>query len=376
MARQCGTLLDDWTVLRGFLPAGWRGQARRLGALRRARSIRSPTVLLRLLLIHLAGGCSLAETAVRAQTAGWCTVSKVALFKRLQAAEQWLRWLAEQTWRMRPRPQLPAGRRVCAVDATLVHEAGVSGSTWRVHFSLNLANLQCEHFVLTDVRTGETFRRIPVQPGDLILGDRAYATPPGVAAVVQAGGDVLVRLNLTRLPLFSASGRRVSILARLRQVRRGVVAEWPAWVQGPTGPLAGRLIGLRRSRQAARQARRRLRRKARHQQHTLSAAALEATRYVFVWTTLPAKTYAAPTVLEWYRSRWQIELAFKRMKSILGLGQLPKRSDASARAWLHGKLLIAMLLERLAEAAEALSPWGYSLADASEPMAGADFPAP
>ena len=74
-------------------------------------------------------------------------------------------------------------------------------------------------------------------------------------------------------------------------------------------------------------------------------------------------------VLELYRVRWQIELAFKRMKSIMGFGQLPKLSDASSRAWIHGKLFVALLLERLLDAAEHFSPWGYRLETTTEPMA-------
>jgi len=57
------------------------------------------------------------------------------------------------------------------------------------------------------------------------------------------------------------------------------------------------------------------------------------------------------------------------MKSILGLGELPKRTQASCRAWLHGKLLVALLLERLPEEAEHFSPWGYELAAATQPLA-------
>ena len=57
------------------------------------------------------------------------------------------------------------------------------------------------------------------------------------------------------------------------------------------------------------------------------------------------------------------------MKSILGLGELPKRREDSCRAWLHGKLLVALLLERLLDDAEHFSPWGYELAPATQPLA-------
>ena len=61
------------------------------------------------------------------------------------------------------------------------------------------------------------------------------------------------------------------------------------------------------------------------------------------------------------RLRWQIELVFKRMKSIMGMGHLPKADPNSSRAWLHGKLFVALLVERMIEAAKSFFPWGYPL---------------
>jgi hypothetical protein len=355
------TPLDEWEILCQYLPPGWKPAARSLGALRRARGIRDPAVLLRCLLVHLADGCSLAETAVRVRALGWADISSVALFKRLQSAEQWLRWLAEQLWRQRRPSPAVQGRRIRAVDATTVDEPGLTGSVWRVHYTLNLADLQCDFFSLTDTSAGERFQRIPVSPGDVILGDRAYGTPPGVAYVRRHGSDVLVRINLRMLPLWTNQGRRVGILTRLRSLRVGEAKQWPAWVHHKGQRYRGRLVALKRSRTAAAQARRQLQRRASRRQRKVSAAALEAAQYVFVWTSLPEADFPSDAVMELYRLRWQIELAFKRMKSILGLGQLPKHADASARAWLHGKLFVALLIERLIQEASSFSPWGYRL---------------
>ena len=53
--------------------------------------------------------------------------------------------------------------------------------------------------------------------------------------------------------------------------------------------------------------------------------------------------------------RWQVELVFKRSKSLAGLGHLPKRNPVSARAWLCGKLLVALLVEKAVRHASAVS---------------------
>ncbi len=63
------------------------------------------------------------------------------------------------------------------------------------------------------------------------------------------------------------------------------------------------------------------------------------------------------------------QLAFKRMKSIMGLGHLPKKDLESCRAWLHGKLFTSLLVELMIGTAKKISPWGYELDAAQESMA-------
>ena len=205
-------------------------------------------------------------------------------------------------------------------------------------------------------------RRFPIAPGDLILGDRVYANPPGIAHVVEAGGDVLVRMSVSSLPLLDVRGKRFPLLTRLRKVRIAQVQEWKVTCPTPGGGnVKGRVCALRRSRTALRRELRRLERKASRKQKKLGPAAREAAKYVFVFTTVPSEILSAADVLELYRIRWQIELSFKRLKSLVGLGHLPKYDPASSRAWLYGKLLVAFLAERLAYEASSISPWGFPL---------------
>jgi hypothetical protein len=358
---------ENWPILCTFLPKGWKEMARSTGALRRARDVPDAESLLRLLLMHVANGYSLAETAARAGQLGM-ELSAVAVFKRLRASEEWLRWLAEQQRGAQRLAVESQGRPVRVVDATTVSEPGSTGTDWRVHYVVNLANLQCDFFELTGAEGGETLRRIPVRAGDIMMGDRIYATPVGVAHVKAAEADIVVRLNRQSLPLFDADENRVNVLRLFRKMRVGQTQEWSTQVRHPNGGwVQGRLIALKRSAEATRVARRRLEINASKKQKKVSAESWEAAQYFFLWTTF-AKSFAASGVLELYRLRWQIELAFKRMKSIMGLGHLPKKDPASARAWLHGKIFASLLVERMAEAADTFSPWGYKLDGETQPM--------
>jgi len=359
-----GAPIDDWDVLRCFLPAGWETMARESGALRRARDFPDAESLLRVLLLHVGEGCSLAETAVRARHLG-ITVSPVAVFKRLRASEQWLRWLAEQL-RGQQQVALPSqGRPVRVVDGTSVSEPGSTGTDYRVHYAINLTNLQCDHFELTDVKGGESLQRIPVHAGDILLGDRLYANAAAAAHVRAAGGDLLVRLHRTALPLFEEAGERIDLLRLFRSLRVGKIQQWRTRTRCDDGPwIPGRLLAVRRSTQAARLVRARMQRYAKKHRKVISTETWKAAAYFAVWTTLP-ETFSPAAVMELYRQRWQIELAIKRLKSLLGLGHLPKKDPPSARAWLHGKLFVSLLVERMVEAANTFSPWGYELESAS-----------
>ena len=121
-----------------------------------------------------------------------------------------------------------------------------------------------------------------------------------------------------------------------------------------------RLCALRKNRVAAQRARSKALRKAQRNGTEVQEASLELTQYVLVLTSLPVK-FSAQEVLQLYRCRWQIELAFKRLKSLLGIGHVPKSDDQSARAWMQAKILTALLLERLLLEAKIFSPWGYEL---------------
>jgi len=356
--------LDDWEVLKSFLPPGWREQAKVLGAFQRSRKIKDAESLLRVLLIHVAEDCSLRMTALRAEQAGVCEVSDVAVLLRLRGATAWLGWMVSELARRRL-AALPAvleqGRwRLCVVDSTALREPGGVGTAWRIHYLLDFPSLGCIDQRVTDAKTGESLRMFEFSTGQLALTDRGYGHRADIAHVVAQGADIIARISLTALPLFDGDGEHFDLLPHLRTLAAGEAGAWPVRFIHEDQPYHGRVCAIRKSQAAATRERARIRRAAQQKRKRVSPEALEAAGYTFVFTSLP-DTVPAATVLELYRARWQVELAFKRLKSLLALSHLKKRDPDAARAWIAAKLLVALLIEDMLGAAEHFSPWGYAL---------------
>ncbi len=369
-------LREDWQVLVDLFPPEWEELGRRTGAVSRLRGFESLNDVLHTLLLHVGCGWSLRETAVQAKAAGIVEVSDVTLLNRLRQAEDWLRELCQRLWKesgVDLEPSLP-GRAFRLVDATIVREPGKTGSQWRIHYSVRLPSLECDHFDLTPAEgkdTGERLGRFRFRAGEVILADAGYSHASGIGAVVDQGAHVCVRLNPRLLPLWDGQGSRLDVLAVLQTLNKaGDVAEWATWIRVGNRRIAGRLCGIRKSEEAISQAQRRLTRKAQKKGWGEPSEAKRAMAcYVAVFTTLSSQEATARQVLECYRLRWQIELTFKRLKSIVQLGHVPKRDDQSSRAWLYGKLFVALLTQKLIRVGSTVSPWGYCLpSEAPDPQ--------
>ena len=358
-------LAEEWGVITQFLPEGWRELARTTGALKRARQVRSADVLLRLAFLYAASGLSLQQAAARATTAGLARISSVALMKRMRSAGPWLREIAEGVFassaRMPSLDAMPAGRRLRVVDATHVRVSGSSGTDWRLHYVLRLPTLTCDFAEVTDSTGGETYKRVPVEPGDIILGDRGYCHREGVAHVLERGGDVVVRLNANSFPLLHEESRPFELLSALRSMEGHVPSEWAVRFRANDREYAARLCAVRKSASAAQLSKERLLKAARKKGKTVQERTLELAEYIFVLTTPGLGDLTAEQVLELYRVRWQVELGFKRLKSLFDVGSAPNRDPEAVRSWIYAKLLAVLVIERLGEESRLFFPWGFPL---------------
>ena len=355
-------ITQDWRLLTGLLPEGWEEKAKELGALSKVRKVREAGELLRLALLHAGAGHSLAQTVARGAQWGLPEISDVALYKRLKACSGWLRWMCEElALEQRGRRQWEAGSgglRMLALDGTDIEEPGPGGSDWRLHYAIEMPGAFCVWAQLTDVHVGESLRLCPLGPGDLVAADRGYCREAQIKYALESGAHVLQRWHGTSLPLYRGKKRPFDVLGWLR----GKAGREGAEVEVSTkGALPLRLCAVAVSGKAAARERAKVRERARKQGREASERSLELAGYIVLVCSLPRREHCLAKVLGLYRLRWQVELAFKRLKSLLGAGHVPKKDPSSVRAWLQAKMLVCLLIEKLLLEAEVFSPWGFLL---------------
>jgi Transposase DDE domain len=359
---------EDWVILKSFFPTNWEALAQETHALKGLRKDKTAESLLRTLLIHVGCGYSLRETVVRARRANLAQLSDVALLKRLRKSAHWLHQMCCSLFEERlvgmPSDQSPT---MHMLDASIISEPGKTGSQWRLHYCLSWPSLTCDFFKLTPVEgkgNGESFSQFPVISGDYYLADRGYSKASGIRHVTENGAHLAVRLNPDSVRMLSANGQLFPLIKKLKAMAKpGCTAEWDVTIADSADRLAatGRLCVIRKTEDAIRLAQAKLKRRAQKNHMTLRPETLEYAKFVMVFTTFPRDSFPTAAVLDWYRLRWQIELVFKRFKQIAQLGHLPKYDPESSKAWLYGKLLVALLTEKIMAHAERFSPWGYDM---------------
>ena len=358
---------ENWELLKNFFPDKWRDLAKKTGANTRLRGFDSVDNLMRTLLLHIAKGYSLRETVVRAKASQIANISDVALLKRLRKSEEWLselciRLLKETNLVI---PTFPKQSNIRLVDATIVKEPGKTGSQWRIHYSFTIPKFKCDFFELTPVKgigTGETFTRIPLSENDHIIGDRGYSTVNGIEYIQQNKAFSLVRVNTAALNIYKNDGKVFDLLKTLTELKSELqTGEWEVVLHGKVEKIEGRICAIKKSNTSAELTIKKLKREANKKGHKIKPATLEYAKYVILFTTFSKEKYKAAEILEIYRFRWQIELMFKRLKSLVQLGHLPKYDQESSKAWLYGKLFVGLLTEKVIQTAETKSPWGYDL---------------
>ena len=339
--------LDHWPSVVGHIASvmDLEASARQHKALQRKRGVRSADGLLHLALLYGPGGLSLRSTASYATEAGIADLCDVSLLDRLRNASDFLTDVLTQLLAHR-RGEAPTDGRLQLglVDGSTISLAGSTGSDWRLHARYEPARGGFTDLVVTEASTAEALSCVAVCPGDVLVQDRGYARLRNFAHAKSQGADFITRIGWRSVNLFHPGGERFDLITALSP-NGPAVAEHSVRIGAGSNAVAARLIIARKPPQATLRQHTKLRRKASRKGHKTDPRTLLAAGFMMLLTSLPATLASAEEVVRLYRLRWQIELAFKRLKSLGGFDDLQAFDPRLARSWLLAHLIAAVLIE-------------------------------
>lgn len=328
------------------LPAQTVPLAREFKAFVRAKKVKTPAQLFRLVLLYCGLDKSLREVA-GTFTALYESITDQSVAERLRACGPWVKALLGQMLGPSAGTTLPKGLRFVVIDASTVQAPGAKGTDYRLHIAMDLVSLEFIEVLVSDVHTGETLTHFTLGPGDVAVTDRGYSQAQGMHEAVQRGAALLVRLNPFSVVLSDAQGQPLSLVAALKGQKTETIRTLEVLIESADGKaqVRGWVHAYRLNTEQAGRARQKCRQ--RHKQGTPKADTLYLAGWVVVFTTLAPEVLSAQTIMALYRCRWQVEIAIKRWKSVLDVDALrAKAGSPLAEVWLHGKLLYALMLER------------------------------
>jgi IS4 transposase len=248
------------------------------------------------------------------------------------------------------------------IDATTVARPGSTGIDWRLHMSMNASLGQIDHIELTDAQGAETLTRFAFVCSDLVIADRGYAKAKDLDHVNRASAFFIVRTARRSVKLEHRDGRPFDYIEHLSQLPEAAAVEFAVQVRvSRQHTVPCRLIAIRKSEPAAERTRSKILAESRKKGHITDPRTLESAGYMTVLTNLPVNEFTPERILDLYRFRWQIEMTFKDLKSVLELDTLPAKDTALARTYLYAKLLGTFLIDDLTSRYLSFSPWGYKI---------------
>ena len=332
-----------------YLPENLDSIAQNSGIIKRKRGISSAIQLLKILFLYAASDLSFRLLAAAAYGLGISDISDTAWRKKCKKATPFLQDVVQQLLSsLFPTSYItPKNRQVLLVDASLIRQQGKQQYQQRIHTCYFLNQNRIQQIHLTDYHTAESFRMFSFQKEDLILADAGYGKAGNYAYAMEQGCDVILRISPNHISLLTMEEEKFDIYTYLKEAgkKKEKTIEWFGFCVYEKKRYPVRLIAQELPKEQAEKARKRKEKKAQKLQSNLKETTLFYGNYVILITSLGVE-YDREEILAIYRSRWQIELLFKRLKQNLKIKTLRAGTEAYGETVVLLWILIWIITEK------------------------------
>lgn len=203
-----------------------------------------------------------------------------------------------------------------------------------------------------------------VQKGDLLLFDQGYSKVKTFSEISAKGAYFLTRFRVNIKLKDCNTKTPISLEKHLNEMKGNACELEVCLSDDPLFQPACRLIALRVSEQIANERRRKLNKAAKKKGRKVSLFHLRMCNWTLLITNAPKEWLPLEMVRALYSARWQIELLFKQLKSVLRIHQSNTRKENRLRCEIYGNLISAVMIHRI-HAVETIKLWNSSRREVS-----------
>ena len=343
---------EDFKKIMELMPIGWEEKAKELKAIERSRKIATAEELLRMILLYLTSGGSFGKTSAILRLTDENSLNKNAVYERIVKSRDWLKWLCENTSRnvgeLVEKPEWLKDKKVCLIDASDVSKKGSNGSDYKLHYNVELFNLEMREMHITESSVGEKFQNFKkLGTDDIVIADRAYGSLKSIKYLKEKNCGFILRLKAGAFNFYDSEGIKIELSDCFEELKEGESSDKILFYKEKEKLLSIRVCGMRKSKEMEQKGLKQIKHSnTRHMRGKVSKKQAIYNKYILLATSCD-REIKSEYIVELYRMRWEIELVFKRIKSIFSYGEMPSKLEKTAESWFYGKLLLSYICESL-----------------------------
>lgn len=235
-------------------------------------------------------------------------------------------------------------RKSYAIDATDIAQEGNNKTVMRVHTMFSLNDHIGVYTKITDNHTSENIKHFPISAGNLYLADRAYGKVTQISEIIKQNADFIIRISPSHIKLYT--DRKCSKRADFLSLTEQNSFSSQMFIKHRKEIYPVRVIGEKIPEDKCEKAIKRVKRRSSKNGHKIRNTTIRYSQWLIVIASqnLP---FTPTKILSLYKARWQIELFFKRAKSLLGIKKIRYSSKEYSKSfielWLGTTLALCIL---------------------------------
>ena len=212
-----------------------------------------------------------------------------------------------------------------AIDATDISYEGKKGTALRAHTEYDLSNNGYFNSHIADVHTGESVKLHNIKAHSLYFADRAYGRTQQMAYMFENQAEFIFRFSPSQIRLYKDADCTKKINFKEHFSDEGKIISMECFFKHKQVSKKIRVIIAPIPKEKIENVVKKVKRKSLKGQNRLSENTLIYAKWLFLATSL-TNIFSSESIISAYRKRWQIELHFKRSKSLLRFHRLRRCS--------------------------------------------------